>query len=35
MTTIADLARMSNEGFNNTATKEDSHRVEVWRDGIE
>jgi len=34
-TTIEDLARMINEGFTTTATKEDIDRVEVRLDGIE
>jgi hypothetical protein len=34
-TTIEDLARMINEGFTTTATKEDINRVEVRLDGIE
>jgi hypothetical protein len=33
--TIEDLARMINEGFKTTATKEDINRVEVRRDGID
>ena len=34
-TTIDDLARMINEGFKTTATKEDINRVEVRLDRIE
>ena len=34
-TTIDDLARMINEGFKTTATKEDINRVEVRLDGVE
>jgi hypothetical protein len=33
--TIETLAEMINEEFNTTATKEDSDRVEVRRNGIE
>jgi hypothetical protein len=33
--TIEDLARMINEGFKTTATKENINRVEVRLDGIE
>ena len=35
LTIIEDLARMINEGFKTTATKEDMNRVEVRLDGIE
>jgi hypothetical protein len=35
LTIIEDLARMINEGFKTTATKEDINRVEVRLDGIE
>jgi hypothetical protein len=35
ITTIEDLARMINEGFKTTATKEDINKVEVRLDGIE
>jgi hypothetical protein len=35
ITTIEDLARMINEGFKTTATKEDINRVEVRLDGVE
>jgi hypothetical protein len=34
-TTIEDLARMINEGFKATATKEDINRVEIWPDSID
>jgi len=34
-TTIEDLARMINEGFKTTATKEDINRVEVRLDSVE
>jgi hypothetical protein len=34
-TTIDDLARMINEGFKSTASKEDIQRVEVRLDRIE
>jgi hypothetical protein len=33
--TIEDLARIINEGFKTTATKEDINRVEVRLEGIE
>jgi len=35
LTIIEDLARMINEGFKTTATKEDINRVEVRLDSIE
>jgi hypothetical protein len=34
-TTIDDLARMINEGFKTTASKEDVQRVEARLDGVE
>jgi tetrahydromethanopterin S-methyltransferase subunit G len=34
-TTIDDLARMINEGFKTTATKEDIRAVNTWLDSVE